>query len=181
VGFPFNEKKATQAAAFLLKRHGRSLNYMLLIKLLYYADREALLRRGTPITGDQMVSMDYGPVLSNLLGLVRNPHRPSDAWRNHIETGANYIVRLREEIDTSELSRFELELLAAIDAKHGQKDPFELSGESHLLPEWVDPKGSSIPIQVEDLVKAEHGSDQDIADVEGLAKIEWFFRELEKD
>ena len=154
---------------------------MLLVKLLYFADREALLRRGAPITGDQMVSTDYGPALSTVLELLRHSNRQAETWRDHIETGPNCIVRLRQESDTSELSRYELELLGKIDEQHGQKDPFDLSSESRLLPEWVDPKGSSIPIPVEAILKAEGRSKQDIADVQGLAKIERFFRDLETD
>ena len=48
----FNEKKATQAAARFLRLCKGCMNYMKLIKLLYIADREALLRWGRPITTD---------------------------------------------------------------------------------------------------------------------------------
>jgi uncharacterized phage-associated protein len=63
----FNERKATQAAAYLLKRRGGKMSYMKLIKLLYFADRVALSRFGRPITTDRYVSMDRGPVLSHIL------------------------------------------------------------------------------------------------------------------
>ena len=49
----FDEVKATQAAAKLLKQSGGSLSHMALIKLLYRADREAIRRWGLPITTDK--------------------------------------------------------------------------------------------------------------------------------
>ena len=46
----FNEAKATQAAARLLFLRGGTMSYVKLIKLLYLADREALIRWGRPVT-----------------------------------------------------------------------------------------------------------------------------------
>jgi uncharacterized phage-associated protein len=57
VRFPFDERKAAQAAAYLLKKHDGRLNFMKLIKLLYLADRKSLLENGKPITGDRMLAM----------------------------------------------------------------------------------------------------------------------------
>jgi hypothetical protein len=37
VNLPFNERKATEAAAYLLKLRGGRMSYMKLIKLLYLA------------------------------------------------------------------------------------------------------------------------------------------------
>ncbi len=74
---PFNETKATQAAAHLIKRRGQGyMSYMKLIKLLYFADREALLRWGSPITADTFYSMDRGPVLSRVHDLVTEGASP---------------------------------------------------------------------------------------------------------
>lgn len=44
MNFNFNERSSTQAAAFLIRRNGDKLNYMKLIKLLYLADRAALVQ-----------------------------------------------------------------------------------------------------------------------------------------
>jgi hypothetical protein len=48
----FDERKATEATALLLSLRGGQMHYMKLIKLLYLADRRALLRWGIPITTD---------------------------------------------------------------------------------------------------------------------------------
>ena len=71
---PFNEAKAAQTAARLLKLRGGRMSYLKLIKLMYLIDREALLRWGRPVTTDCYVSMDKGPILSRTLILS------SSAW-----------------------------------------------------------------------------------------------------
>ena len=66
----FDEKKATQAAACFLKLADGGLNYMVLIKDLYLADRQALAGWGRSITNDKYYSMKCGPVLSNVLDQI---------------------------------------------------------------------------------------------------------------
>ncbi len=46
----FDEVRATQAAAVLLKLAGGQMNYTKLIKLLYLADKQTLARVGKPLT-----------------------------------------------------------------------------------------------------------------------------------
>jgi hypothetical protein len=57
----FDERKATEAAAYLLRLRGGRMSYLKLIKLLYLADREALSRWGFSVTNDRHVSMPHGP------------------------------------------------------------------------------------------------------------------------
>ena len=91
-------ERATQAAAYLLKLRGGRMSYMKLLRLMYLADREALLRMGRPITYDRYVSMDHGPVLSqtyNLLVSEEAPSHESSYWRQHISEPDRYEVTLR--------------------------------------------------------------------------------------
>ena len=53
---PFNQPKATQAAARRLKSRGGRMSYMKLIKLLYLADREALARSSDGLAGHRDTS-----------------------------------------------------------------------------------------------------------------------------
>ncbi|MFO0142462.1 MAG: Panacea domain-containing protein, partial [Aphanizomenon sp.] len=64
IQFRFHPEKAVEAAAILIKLHGKPIKYLGLLKMLYIADRIALERIEQPITGDHYVSMKYGPVLS---------------------------------------------------------------------------------------------------------------------
>jgi hypothetical protein len=78
--FRFNVKKAAQAANRLSRLSGETRNYMELIKLLFLADRAALLELERPITGDQIVALKYGLVLSHVLNLMKwGPCNEEDA------------------------------------------------------------------------------------------------------
>lgn len=67
----YNPLKAAQAAAHLLQLHHGSMNVMVLVKLLYLADRQALVESGYPITCAAMVSMPHGPVLSQIYDAIK--------------------------------------------------------------------------------------------------------------
>ena len=150
--FKFNEKKAAQAAAFVIARHGGSFNYMHLIKILYMSDRRSLLERGVPITGDRMVSMDQGPVLSMVLTLISHEQwQKESAWFDLIERKAKYDVGLKQNAQPlpprDELSDYEVETLTQTDDVFGKMDKWDLVKYLHdNLPEWQDPNGSSIGI-----------------------------------
>lgn len=164
----FNERKATQAAAYLLRLRGGRMSYMKLIKLLYLADREALLRWGRPITTDRYVSMDRGPVLSHVLALTTeqdDPEAPS-VWCATIGEPKNFEVQLKGEADSDEMSDAETQLLEQIFAEHGALGRWELVKLCHDLPEWKDPHGSAIPISYRDILKAGGKSELEIAAVE---------------
>jgi hypothetical protein len=57
VRFRFNERKAAQAAAYLLAKRGGRMDYRKLLALLYLADRQKLVERGHTITGDAFVNV----------------------------------------------------------------------------------------------------------------------------
>jgi uncharacterized phage-associated protein len=168
VRIPFNEKKATEAAAYLLKLRGGRMSYMKLIKLLYLADREALLRFGCPITTDRYVSMDRGPVLSRVLNLITDERAPatSSIWTNVISEPDHYEVRLNEKIEPEELSDAEIELLDEIFERYGRMDRWRLIEITHGLPEWVDPQGSAIPISYRDVLLSAGKSPAEIEVIE---------------
>ena len=65
--FKINVEKTVQAIAVLLTAVGhRRLEYLSIIKQLYFADRESWGETGAPITGDVPVAMKNGPVLSGV-------------------------------------------------------------------------------------------------------------------
>jgi hypothetical protein len=150
--FCFNERKAAQAAAFVLSRHGGSLNYMVLLKLLYMADRRALIERGLPITGDRMVSMPHGTALSTVLDLLKAKIM-IPAWSRYVSSPNGYEVRSTGTSELDELSRYELSVLADIDDELGGKDWRELRQFTHDLPEWQDPAKSSLTIFPETILR----------------------------
>jgi uncharacterized phage-associated protein len=164
----FNERKATQAAARLLKLRGGRMSYMKLIKLLYLADRKALMQWGRPITTDRYVSMDHGPVLSRILNLTTDGNEPGgeSVWSAAIAEPSHYDVELKSEPETDELSQAEINLLDAIFKEFGHKTRWQLVDLTHQLPEWKDPEGSAIPISYRDILKAESKTELEIVAIE---------------
>lgn len=179
IGSQLNEAKTAQAAALFLYCGGGRMSYMKLIKLMYLADREALLRWGRPITGDTYFSMDHGPVLSEVLDLITDggsPQKPH-VWSEYISEPNGFDVALRNN-STDELSRAEEELIREIFDRYGNMNKWDLVAHLHeILPEWTDPKGSAIPIRRADILRAAGKTERDIAAIESeleelaLAKI----------
>ena len=82
----------------MLYRGGGSLPLIKLVKLLYLAERLSLQRYGEPITGDKLVSMPHGPVLSMTYDHI-NGALPSmeGGWDTWIADRADNVVALRDE------------------------------------------------------------------------------------
>ena len=158
IRFTFNERKAVQAAARLIGQGGGEMNYLALMKLLYLADREALLKLGRPITGDKVVAMPHGPVLSRIYDRVsqKKQQLAKSYWHEFIQRPAEYVYTLRFSgvPDTSALSEAEVAILDRVFHRHRGKSEWELVKLTHDLPEWKDPKGSSKPIAFETILEA---------------------------
>jgi uncharacterized phage-associated protein len=154
--FRFNERKAAQAAAHLLKRRGGRMHHLKLIKLLYLADRHVLAEQGRLITGDRLVSMDRGPVLSRVLDLITEDQQTAGAWREYVSPPSEFQVGLiQSNPEADELSQYELRVLDATFDEFGYMNRWDLVGLTHDLPEWVNPNGSPVPIEPETILREE--------------------------
>ena len=152
----FNETKATQAAAHLIKRREQGyMSYVKLIKLLYFSDREALLRWGSPITADIFYSMDRGPVLSRVHDLVTEGASPQEShfWEEHLKPYGDHEVKMVVDPLNGELSEAEEELLDEVFNLYGNLSRWDIVEEARKLPEWEDPQGGRIPIRYADILR----------------------------
>jgi uncharacterized phage-associated protein len=170
----FDEVKATQTAASLLRLAGGRLQYLALIKMLYMLDREALNRWGLPVTTDHYVSMKLGPVTSEIFDLVKvkgDPVRPS-FWSSHIRR-EGYDAVLTTDPSDSELSPAEDDLIAEIFAQCSGKDGFQLADQTHKeFPEWSDPGNTSTPIDVDDILSALGKDEAEVAQTGTMMSIQ---------
>ncbi|MFQ5927096.1 MAG: Panacea domain-containing protein, partial [Terriglobia bacterium] len=134
---------------------------------LYLADRRALLDSGRPITFDWYVSMPHGPVLSFTLDLINGDPDPEDPsyWHSYISERKDQEVSLIEEAPNDQLSHAEEAVLDRIFEELGSRTPWELRDFSHTLPEWQDPQGSSLPIGIEDILRAAGIAEDEIQEV----------------
>ena len=154
----FNERKTAQAAAYLLHRAGGQLPLIKLLKLMYLAERLSLKEYGEPLTGDSLVSMEHGPVLSRTLnqmnGAVVSVEGGWDTW---VSDRSNHNLVLKDPSMNSDPSRdllalsdSDLECLASVWEQFGRWDRWDLVKYTHdNCGEWSDPGQSSSPIAYE--------------------------------
>jgi uncharacterized phage-associated protein len=164
----FDIRKTTEAASVLVDLEGGKINYMKLLKLLYLADRKAYQNWARPITYDHYVSMDNGQVLSTTYRLIKQELGFSDTFWSEVFTQCNHYelsyIQGRPQID--KLSDNEIELLKEIYSEFGDMDQFELADYTHELPEYEDPKGSSIPTDLRKLLRVLEYSDEEVTQIE---------------
>lgn len=178
MGMRFDECKATQAAAYFLSLYpDKKTHYFKLIKLLYLADRAALLQRGIPITTDSYVAMKHGPVVSTIYDFIKKEHKPKPIWSQYIsEPSVFKTVRLLQSAPTDKLSRAEEKLMNGIFSQYGYWNRYQLRDYvMHKLPEWKNPGKTSIPISIAQILKAGGENDNDIEAIQ--AELNAFGRE----
>lgn len=140
---------------------------MKLVKLLYFLDRTALIRWGRPITFDFYFSLNNGPILSVTLNNINaqpGPYAP-EYWRQYIGERKGYDVALLKKAPVDQLSPAEEILIAEVFETYGAMDQWELSELSHRLPEYTFPEGSNRPIAIEDILRGENFTDEEVAEV----------------
>jgi uncharacterized phage-associated protein len=179
--FLYHPRKAAQAAAFLVSKKGGQMSVFALIKILYLSDRKVLSLRGRPITGDAMVSMPHGPVLSRIYDSIKSgaDENQSQTWHEYLTERDNHNVSLRvQDPPTDELSQFERDILADTLSQYGHFTFAELRDITHRLPEYVDPQGSSLQIDPVKILMEEGWSKEEIQEAIMSAREEKVLREV---
>jgi hypothetical protein len=98
----------------------RRLGKTKLNKILYYADREAYLRTGDPITGERYVKHQYGPVSSHLDETLRGLEKDrliaiADASGYNAYVGASYAQKQFVALRRPDVSLFTAEEVSLIE------------------------------------------------------------------
>ena len=179
ITFTFKFDKALQATAYLLRREPtRQMNYMRLLKVLYVTERESIRLTGRPITGDGVAALERGPVLSEVLDLIKGSHLRSPEWSSFIQKN-DYDVRLVQEPGVGKLSKFEIELLEKVAEDNRARDEWAMVELTHAFPEWSrnNPGKSRKWIPLHDILEAV-GRPADEADIEDDAKAGHAFARL---
>ena len=171
--FVFDERRAAQAATRLLDKHGGTMPWLKLVKLLYLADRAALIEGGHPITGDRFVSMRFGPVLGRVLDLLRDDCPAEDSvWHGYV-VRERFDARLVGNADNEWLSKYDMDILDAVFDACGCLKEWDVVARTHALPEWKDPGDSAIPIEPEDVLRYSGYSEEAIGYVADQAEAEY--------
>lgn len=158
--FRFNFAKTLQASAVLLRRDGKRMSRLRLLKLLYIADRELLGAKGRTITGDRVVAMRYGPVLSQTYDLIKGLEARANEWDEFIHSDG-YAIELRRDPGLDDLSKAEIAKLQEVADRYRDVDDEDLSMLTHDFPEWKNHSVSDCaePIPWEEVLTAQNKGD----------------------
>jgi len=157
----YDERKAADAAMYMLVRARAPMNVAKLNRLLYLAERESFAHHAEPLTGDQLAVLETSPVLfsthQRLVGDV-------PGWEDRIAYLANHEVDVRRPIlsenpehyfeRSTRLSDADIGILDGIWAKFGGLNPYALADYMHMnCREWTDNNGNPSEVSHERLLE----------------------------
>lgn len=162
--------KARQVAAEILRHYpNHETSRLVLLKMLYLANRRSLEERGIPMVPDGYAAMDHGPVLSEVYNLIKRQHRwyqwwgrAQRAWSESFENkrcavkGDDRRIHLKSDPGDNRLSKYDKRVIHELFKTFGSDDG-KLYKHAHSLPEYAKnepPRGSARPISLTDIFQA---------------------------
>lgn len=180
-------KKTTQALRYLISKSDEDkLNVLLLMKLIWAADRYHLRNYASTIGGYDYRAMPHGPVNSTALDIANATDFLSDEQK---EYGKKFVIRNGEDIygllsaEEDYLAETNIEALNFAWNKLGSLDPFEVRDTTHEYPEWKKYKdffrtgSSSLTMDILDFFKNPDNDTIFSEDIEKLENAEKVFEE----
>lgn len=163
----FDIDKAIAAASYLIERQGGKDSMFIMLKKLYYADRIALIKWGSPITGDKLASLEKGPIVSGIYDLLKGRGTQKDLikWNDAIQRAQN-TVSVRKQSSQGLLSEREKQ---ALEESRRTINGIRGSVADWLhkhCPEWSDPGRSSRPIDPSTILRIAKKSEEEIRSLE---------------
>jgi uncharacterized phage-associated protein len=146
ITFTFNPEKFASTVAYMAQRVP-GLKTKQICKLLYFADKEHLLRYGRTITGDVYCALPQGHIPSKGLDAINGKAKKVGKYAvgcvrryGHL-TGAEFVVD--HEPDMKVFSRSDRKVLDEIIDKMGDLTASALERKSHNEPSWrkTEPNG----------------------------------------
>ncbi|GFE72321.1 Panacea domain-containing protein [Chroococcus sp. FPU101] len=160
------------------------MNYTKLIKLMYIIEREAISRWGLPVIYDDYYSLNCGPILSNTLdNITGNSYyrQPSADWERYIIPDGRFNVRLETERKVGKLNRAEVKLIDEIYERFGGmtwEDLIDWTHDQKNVPEWENPKGSRLPIEIKTILMQSGFQEDEINEILEEIEVSQSAREL---
>ena len=156
----------------LLDRHAGRMPYIKLLKLLYLADREALIETGLPDHGRPLRLLEVWP-------RTQSRARPDQGARSPAENSVWHSYVARERFDAVLVGSPESDHLSEYDEGVLSESIFDSCGSlkkwpfvvarTHALPEWTDPGTSASSIEPEDILRYAGYTDEEVRAAAGLA------------
>ncbi len=161
----FDERKAAQAAARVLRRHGRHMHRDVLIRILYYVDRHCLVHHGYPVTGARFVCTPDGPALQQILDLTQAGACADTTWYRYVAPADGSFVSSTGWPDEGALSLVVCEMLDLTTDTLAPLSIEEVCRRSRQLPEWRMIDDCVVPVIIDDIFRAEGLSHLAIIDI----------------
>jgi uncharacterized phage-associated protein len=135
--FKPNPEKMVNAMAFLVSKC-HACTKMKLFKLMYFADKEHLLKYGRPITGDHYVRMEWGPTPSASYDMTKGkgPSSRLVLFQSILSVHGNNIKNLKSP-NMMVFSNSDEKMLNEIIEKYGHLSAAKLSDLSHKEATWT--------------------------------------------
>jgi uncharacterized phage-associated protein len=163
VEFEFDHEKTVAAALYIVSKNLPELTMAKLFKLLYFSDKDHLVRFGRPITGDHYAAMKDGPVPYNLYDLFKEMRGTPSSRAGRLlaqniqkEVSTLQYPRLVASgtIDPMQLSISDIASLDRVLFEYGQFTFLRLRALTHETPAWENAWGGrnsdSEPMMFED-------------------------------
>ena len=138
VVFKFDIDKAIAATIYIASRNPTELTQAKLFKLLYFADKDHLVRYCRPITGDWYTAMKDGPVPSNLynafneIGRAKNENAKRLAKSISLDKTFQYPrLQITGRLDSLQLSLSDTQSLDRILDRYGNMSFSQLRRIAH--------------------------------------------------
>jgi len=168
----FDEPAATDLAAELLMLAGGKMSYLKLLKLMNLVDRQSLIESGISVTQDTPYSMPRGPVLTRVYNLIKE-QQPGEApsprtksfWKRHLFRVGAYEIKVKEPLKARHTSQAQRDIIKKVFRRYGALTGFALIRVTHKLPEWEDPKSSSVRIETAAILKGAGKTKKQIATI----------------
>ena len=168
--FIFDIRKAVAATGYLCELNGGSIDMLKCIKMLYTADRKALVQWHRPITGDAFCSLENGPIVSRIYDLIRGrvAGPEMNVWRAVFNPREGDTVSLKKGVkpNVKPLSRREKEALSEAYAKIQPLSIGAVIDLVHKFPEWKDPGKSARPIDPKTIFYYENLGEMAVKEIE---------------
>ena len=165
-----DDTKARQVAAEILRHYpNHETSRLVLLKMLYLANRRSIEDRGIPMVPDRYTAMDHGPVLSEVYNLIKHESRlyrwwgrAQRAWsecfqnKKCVAKGDERRIFLKSDPGDDRLSKYDKRIIRELFEAFGSSDS-KLYEHAHSLPEYAknepQPKSAN-PISLADICQA---------------------------
>ena len=156
----FDAKKTLTVLSYILEQFDGKLSCQKLFSLLYFADRESLLRYGETMTGDAWLLTKDGVLSEITYQMLRKTGAGWEMWLPFLKKeGKKYydsFVVLRRSIDSLELSRADRTILDGVVSLHGEETEVALLSDINTLPECkgMSVDNTNVRLKAENILKA---------------------------